>query len=68
MDAPKNPASIPCFSSKGARTSKALFHANGTPITTRIIEKRSEAVGVIDSVFVALEQGFESVALGKGHA
>ena len=51
-----------------AKDRNSLFHADGTPITTRIIEKRIDAVAIIDSVFITLEKGFGSIATGKGYA
>jgi len=50
-----------------ARDRKALFHADGAPVTSRIIEKRSEAVGIIDSVFITLEKGFGCIETGRGY-
>lgn len=50
-----------------ARNRKALFHADGAPVTSRIIEKRGEAVGIIDSVFITLEKGFGCIETGRGY-
>jgi hypothetical protein len=51
-----------------AKDRNALFHADGTPETSRLIEKRGEAVGIIDSVLITLEKGFRAIETGKGYA
>lgn len=59
---------LEAFYKSYAKDRNSLFHADGTPVTSRVIEKRTDAVAIIDSVFITLEKGFESIATGKGYA
>jgi len=46
----------------------SLFHADGSPVLTRIVEDRAEAISIIDDVLVTLEKGFSCIATGSGYA